>query len=165
MVRTRRAMLREKAPSRGAAAVEFALVVPILCVLLFGIIAFGVMLSFRQNLSQAAAEGSRATIGAWSATTCPSIGTTGCLVSTSARAAIKSSLASQGIDCDSGYLTCTVALIDSKTTTAPGCALGHICASVTVSYPYDAHPKVPNFPGLGLVMPSTLSFTSVVQLS
>src|ERR1044072_971056 len=44
----------------GAAAVEFALVVPVLVLILFGIISYGVMLSFRQSLSQAAAEGARA---------------------------------------------------------------------------------------------------------
>ncbi len=46
--------------SNGAAAVEFALVLPLLMLLLFGIISYGVMLSFRQSLSQAAAEGARA---------------------------------------------------------------------------------------------------------
>ena len=45
---------------RGAAAIEFALILPILVVLVFGIIAFGYMLSFRQAMSQAAAEGGRA---------------------------------------------------------------------------------------------------------
>ena len=44
----------------GAAAVEFALVVPLLLLLLFGIISYGYMLSFRQALSQSAAEGARA---------------------------------------------------------------------------------------------------------
>lgn len=53
----RRTASREE---RGAAAVEFALILPILVVLVFGIIAFGYMLSFRQALSQAAAEGGRA---------------------------------------------------------------------------------------------------------
>jgi Flp pilus assembly protein TadG len=45
---------------RGAAAVEFALVVPVLLVLLFGIINFGQYLSVRQTATQAAAEGARA---------------------------------------------------------------------------------------------------------
>ncbi len=45
---------------RGAAAVEFALVVPLLLTLVFGIISYGYLLSFRQSLSQAAAEGARA---------------------------------------------------------------------------------------------------------
>ena len=35
----------------GAAAVEFALVLPILLLLVFGIIGYGYMLSFRQSIS------------------------------------------------------------------------------------------------------------------
>src|SRR3954471_22991764 len=44
----------------GAAAVEFALVAPLLLLLVFGVISYGYMLSFRQALSQGAAEGARA---------------------------------------------------------------------------------------------------------
>src|SRR4051812_19761322 len=44
----------------GAAAVEFALVAPFLLLLVFGVISYGYMLSFRQALSQGAAEGARA---------------------------------------------------------------------------------------------------------
>ena len=51
---------RRRRSESGAAAVEFALVLPLLMLLLFGIISYGVMLSFRQSLSQAAAEGARA---------------------------------------------------------------------------------------------------------
>ena len=53
-VRPRRADARGE---RGAVAVEFALVLPLVLVLLFGIIGYGFMLSFRQGISQAAAEG------------------------------------------------------------------------------------------------------------
>ena len=44
---------------RGASLVEFALVVTLLCALLLGIVIFGVLLSKRQVLTQAAAEGAR----------------------------------------------------------------------------------------------------------
>ena len=36
----------------GAAAVEFALVAPLLLVVVFGILSYGYMLSFRQSMSQ-----------------------------------------------------------------------------------------------------------------
>lgn len=45
---------------RGAAAVEFALVVPVLFILVFAVVNFGQILSARQAVSQAAAEGARA---------------------------------------------------------------------------------------------------------
>jgi Flp pilus assembly protein TadG len=53
--RTRRALRRDD----GASAVEFALVVPLLIILVFGIIAFGIVLAQQQALSNAAREGAR----------------------------------------------------------------------------------------------------------
>ena len=55
-----RLMLRDRRGDRGAAAVEFALVLVPLMLIVFGIISYGFMLSFRQTLSQAATEGARA---------------------------------------------------------------------------------------------------------
>lgn len=45
---------------QGSAAVEFALVLPVLLLLLFGIIDFGRMLSAKITLTEAAREGARA---------------------------------------------------------------------------------------------------------
>src|SRR4051794_8318244 len=45
---------------RGAVLVEFALVVSLLCLIVFGIISFGILLGYRQNLTQAATEAARA---------------------------------------------------------------------------------------------------------
>src|SRR5690349_23552436 len=44
----------------GTALVEMAFVIVPLCMLLFGIIVYGYLMSFRQNMTQAAAEGARA---------------------------------------------------------------------------------------------------------
>ena len=51
--------MRRDRSDRGAAAVEFALVVPILLLLVFGIIDFGRILNAEIQLSQAAREGVR----------------------------------------------------------------------------------------------------------
>ena len=48
------------APDRGAAAVEAALVLPLLLLLVFGIIDFGRMLNAQIQLTEAAREGARA---------------------------------------------------------------------------------------------------------
>jgi hypothetical protein len=45
---------------RGAAAVEFALVVPVLLIVVFGIIDFGRMLNAQLQVSEASREGARA---------------------------------------------------------------------------------------------------------
>jgi Flp pilus assembly protein TadG len=52
---------RSRHGERGAAAVEFALVLPILVMLIFGIIDFGRMLAAKITLTEAAREGARAT--------------------------------------------------------------------------------------------------------
>src|SRR5574342_974403 len=52
---------RARHADHGAAAVEFALVLPILVLLLFGIIDFGRMLAAKITLAEAAREGARAT--------------------------------------------------------------------------------------------------------
>ncbi|HEX6970340.1 MAG TPA: TadE/TadG family type IV pilus assembly protein [Micromonosporaceae bacterium] len=46
---------------RGAAAVEFALLLPVVLLIIFGIIDFGRMLNAQLTLTQAAREGARAT--------------------------------------------------------------------------------------------------------
>ena len=39
-----------------------------------------------------------------------------------------------------------------------------VCVKVTVSYPYAAHPLIPTLPGLGFVVPSTISSVYEVQV-
>lgn len=146
--------------SRGAAAVETALSVCFIVLpLTFGTIAYGYMLSFRQAISQAAAEGARAAVGA----------PTDTIASASAQTAIGNALSTYDMACQGGVLTrhgtavpgssCTI-----SAATSAGCATGRTCVSVTVSYPYRDESLLPTIPGLGFTLPSTLSFTSVVQV-
>jgi Flp pilus assembly protein TadG len=51
--------MRRTRADRGAAAVEFALVLPVLLLLLFGIIDFGRMVHAKVTLTEAAREGAR----------------------------------------------------------------------------------------------------------
>lgn len=133
---------------RGAAAVEFGLVLIPLSVILFGITSYGYMLSFRQAVSQAAAEGARAAAVAPPATT-------DAARTTDARTAVESALASYGLTCGSGPLVCTV--VRSSTCTS--------CFEVTVDYDYEAEPLTPVFPGLGIVMPDHLVYTASAEVS
>jgi Flp pilus assembly protein TadG len=126
----------------GAAAVEFALIVPVFLLLLFGIIAYGYMLSFRQSVSQAASEGARAAAVAPSSADRQAVAYT----------AIQNVL---GSTCGSTYLTCSTA-------TPASCSS---CISVTVTYRYGDDPTKLSFPGIGIAMPDTLTFTSTVELS
>lgn len=161
--------------NRGAAAVEFALVAPLLFLLLFGIISYGYMLSYRQALSQGAAEAARS-----AAVLTASASTTD--KTTAATAALNQSLNTYGVSCSiaggatTGNLvkggstvgTCTVGVFDCssvstanpvQTTATPD------CIRVYVNHFYSANPLIPSFPGLGVVLPANLSYTAVAQVS
>ncbi len=141
----RRARERE----RGAAAVEFALVVPLLLVLVFGIISYGYMLSFRQAISQGAAEGARSGAVWASAYDAGQDAQRRAAATTSVDEALKS----YGVGCSAGA-TCTVTIAPCGTAK---------CVKVVVSYPYGAKPLTPKIPLVPL--PSTLSYTSTARVS
>jgi Flp pilus assembly protein TadG len=134
----------------GAAAVEFALVAPLLILLVFGIISYGYMLSFRQAISQAAAEGARA------AAVAPS-GFTLAQKETAALNAVSQALDSYGATCGSAALSCDVEVA------ACAADASKDCASVTIDYLYDEYPKTPKFPLVPL--PEHLSYTAVAEVS
>jgi Flp pilus assembly protein TadG len=134
----------------GAAAVEFALVAPLIIILLFGIVSYGYMLSFRQAISQGAAEGARA------AAVAPGAYSTAQLQA-AALDAVQQALDNYGTTCGSAALTCTVTIGNCPSNAAKQ------CATVTIDYLYDAHPLVPQFPGIPL--PEHLAYTAVAEVS
>ena len=144
---------------RGAAAVEFALVVPLLVLLVFGIISYGVMLSFRQTLSQATTEGARA-----AAVTLVEAQKT-----SQGIAAVNDALDSTGVTCAGGSLRRGGSAVGTCDVGAPApCSPSGAtptCVTVTLSYDYDAHPLVPSFPGVGVVLPSTLRYSATARVS
>lgn len=146
-----------RSAQRGAAAVEFALVLPILLLLVFGIIGYGYMLSFRQSISQAAAEGARA--AAVSQTDADRV--------TKARAAVNESLTSYGVTCSGTSLVkdaTTVGSCSIGVATCAGEAASVRCVTVTLNYSYRANPLVP-VPGIGIVLPQQLKYSSVARVS
>lgn len=135
----------------GAAAVEFALVAPLVLLLVFGILSYGYMLAFRQAMSQGTAEGARA-----AAIAPPAMSETD--RATRARSGIDNAISSYGVTCASTGVTCAVSFATCAGTTGR-------CASVTVRYPYRSGSVGPKFPGLRLALPPSLEFTSVVEVS
>jgi Flp pilus assembly protein TadG len=140
---------------------EFALILPILMALVFGVIAFGYMLSFRQAMSQAAAEGGRAAavqIG----------GTPNGDRIAAARAAINDALDFYGVECTSGNAlvhaggpsgNCSITI--GSCTSGPA---GAQCAKVTLEYPYSTNSLIPGL-GINEFLPDNLSYTTEVRVS
>lgn len=147
-----RPQVRRGRDESGASAVEFALVLLPLLTLVFGLVAYGYMLSFRQALSQGAAEGARAA-AIWHA---PYADTQQGDREAAAKAAATAALKSYGVECDKDSTQCIV--------TFQPCAEGGgaTCAAVTISYPYADAPLVP----LPLVpFPESLQYTAETRAS
>ena len=135
---------RRRSDERGAALVEFAIASVVLLTLLFGIITYGYVLSFKQGLTQAAAEGARAAA-----------------VGGDAANAVAKSVGAFNQTCTNGRLSCTFL----TTAAATGCTADGDCMRVQVSYDWKNYPLMPRFPGLGLLIPDTLKSTSITRLN
>lgn len=148
--------------ARGASAVEFAIVVIPLLYLVFGVISYGYMLSFRQAISQGAAEGARA------AAIAP-VGLTSAELKTRARDAVNDALGSYDVACTSaerlvrnGNDAGSCVISDRKTCTS-GTA-NAMCVQVALDYTYSSDSLLPDV-GFGYVLPDHLAYTSEVQVS
>jgi Flp pilus assembly protein TadG len=140
---------RRRDDQRGTALVEFAICVTLLCTLLFGIISYGYALSFKQGLTQAAAEGARAAAVVTNVSA-PNV----------AAGAVGAALNAFSKNCSSPGMSCTYL----TTTAATGCPV-NTCIRVQISYDYKNYPLMPKFLGLGLLLPDTIKSTSIVQTS
>ncbi|GAA4802570.1 hypothetical protein GCM10025786_01380 [Nocardioides caeni] len=143
---------------RGAAAVEFALIMPILLILVFGIISYGYMLSFRQAISQGAAEGARAAAVSQDPGSQES----------DAIDALNEALDSYGVTCagPDGPLRRNDATVGTCGVEVGACDndASADCAEVSVNYDYDANPLLP-VPLVGIALPDNLSYTAVARVS
>jgi Flp pilus assembly protein TadG len=140
---------RRRHDQRGAVLVEFAIASGLLLVLLFGIIEYGYVLSFKQSLTQAAAEGARAgAVGGTPAAILQAVNT--------ATGAFHQTCNSGGLSCKNGA--------GSTTLSSTSCG-SYTCITVEVSYDWKNYPLLPKFPGLGLLLPDTLKSTSTARVS
>jgi len=137
---------------RGAALLEFALVFGIFVFVLYGLIAFGMMLSMKQNITHAATEGARAAIGvAQGDADHNGVDDR----EDAARARVASALSAW----NAAQLAHTNVVVSFPNTCPTSCIKVHI------TYDYTNQPLVPPAPRLGLVTPDTLSSDAIVALS
>ena len=140
---------RTKGAERGSVLVEFSLVFALFVLVIYAVISFGVILAAKNSLTHAAAEGARAAVAVVDD---PMTGED----EREERAKEKVGQALDWFgsryepgDTDAFIATCGTAQ----------------CITVKITYPYSTRPIVPPAPGLGLVLPSNLTSTAVVELT
>ena len=136
------------AGDEGAAVVEMAFVGVLLVLLLMGIMAFGYLMSFRQNMVQAATEGARAGAVA-AAGSAPA----------DATAAAEQAVAGFGKDCGDTGLTCDVTVDWCPNATTVRCVTVHL------TYDYEHHPLLPDVPVIGGALPDTIEARAVAEVN
>jgi Flp pilus assembly protein TadG len=131
---------RLRGDESGAAILEFSLVVILFVSFLYALVAFGVILAKKQEITTAAADGARAAVGS----TTPAA---------TAQARVEQALGAPGTKYTATY--------------TPGPCVGGTgnCITVTINWDYASNPVVPNPPLFGKVTPDTLSAKAVVQYS
>lgn len=136
---------------RGSVLVEFAFVFALFVLVIYAIISFGVILAAKNSITHAAAEGARAAVAVVDDPM-----TTLDEREERAKEKVGESLAWFKSRYEPGDTTASI-----------GPCVGTLgdCITVTITYPYDTRPIVAPPPGLGLVIPSKLVSTAVVELT
>lgn len=124
-----------------------ALIGTLLVLLLFGIVVFGYLMAFRQNMTQAAAEGARAGAVAASSAAIPG----------DAQAAAAQSIS--GFHACNNGLTCTA--VPGPCPSAPTVT----CVTVTLTYDYEHYPLLPDIPIIGAFLPDTITTSAVAEVN
>lgn len=140
---------RTERSERGSVLVEFSLVFVLFVLVIYALISFGVILAAKNSLTHAAAEGARAAVAVVDD---PMTADDERVVR--AREKVDQALEWFGSkyerdDTEASIATCGTAQ----------------CITVKITYPYSTRPIVPPAPGLGLVIPSNLTSTAVVELT
>jgi Flp pilus assembly protein TadG len=134
----------------GAEMIEFAIVVVLLIALLYGIITYGLILAAQATVTQAAADAARSGI----------VSSTTAVATAEAQAGTDVGWMNKGTCGTSGTtITCLATTIPCPSN------INNTCLKVVVTYNYSTAPLFPVLPGLGVVTPSTISSTNILQLS
>ncbi|HET6149884.1 MAG TPA: TadE/TadG family type IV pilus assembly protein [Polyangia bacterium] len=119
-----------RSTERGAAAVEFALVLPLFLMLLMGTIDYGYYFFSDQIVTNAAREGAR------TGTLVAPVGsppTNGGIATTAAQAAVSAYLAGNNVGCAGGRITATAVPLTTGGLTTPAIDVVIVCNSVSLT--------------------------------
>lgn len=129
---------------RGAVAIEFALVFVLFFMVMYGIVAYGMVFAVQHSLTQAASEGARAAVR--------DVG------GLPERMALAKSTSATAIAWLGGRAPVP------QVTSAACAATPYVCVKVMLVYDYLNNPLVPALPGLGVALPASLTAQATVQL-
>lgn len=169
---------RAGAPARcdgeaGTAILEFTFVAVLLLTLVFGIINFGLILSFKQDVTRAAAEGARAAAVAQPSSVQGDLDPR----RLAGDAAVKEAVRSFNKECGTGGTVCAAQIHDCdysvpetnfsstpdsngyKNNTAPD------CVTVKISYDYAGYPLLVPVPLISAFLPDEIKARSVSRLN
>jgi len=146
----------------GAALVEFALVAVLLFTLVFGIITFGLLLSFKQDMTRAAAEGARAGAVAFPSSNAEgdARNATGTAVRAFGGSFSTTGCARLGMDCR--ILAPTI--LDPTSAPCLGDAT-HQCVTVELVYNYKDNPLYGDIPLISAFLPEFVTAKSVARVN
>ena len=136
----------------GAALLEFSLVFGLFVFILYGLIAFGMMLAVKQSITAAAAEGARSVVG---------VADNPLTVGTDERVEQAKSTVAQRLN----WLGGNYVPASDLTVGTPFSCNGKTCITVKITYHYTDRPLVPPAPGLNLVTPDTFASEATVQIA
>lgn len=132
---------------RGAAVVEMTIVGIILIFLLLGIIAYGFLMGFKQNMVQAAAEGARRGAVNDSAT-----------AQAEAIHGAQDAVSAFGQTCGANGMSCTASLAPCANKASAQ------CVTVRLVFDYENHPILPSLPFMEGFLPKDLTTQSVAEI-
>ena len=150
----RKTLPRRKA-DRGSALVEFSLVALLFMFFVYAVAVFGILLSTKNSVTHAAAEGARAAL---TVSELPAA-TLDARRITQATTTVSNSLSGAlGSHYDPSQVSASIAGCDSPADPVE-------CITVTITYPWSSDPIVPLAPGMGLATPDNIRATAVVRLN
>ena len=146
---------------QGVAVVEFALIMSLLFMLLFGIIHYGLTLSFKQDMTRAAAEGARAGAVVFPASGQSFEDAAYAAAQSATEEAVKSfggSFADDG--CLREGMQCNVSYPAPCIEDA-----SHMCITVELIYDYGDHPLYGRMPIVEAALPESIRAVSVARIN
>jgi len=175
---------RRQEDERGAELVEFAVVVVLLLMVVYGMVAVGLSLAARESINQAVADGARY----GSVQPLDSSGNVTTATETAADNKAANELGWLGLGacgagkvvCNTGSTSCPSSFtslagsgdmcVSASTGTGTACNSSsgvptQTCLTVTVNYYYTTAPIFPLLPGFNLITPSDITSSATMQVS